>query len=261
MLPLGIIYRFLFSKGDEVIILMYHRVNDKVMKELSVKEKDFLWQMAYLKKKGYSVLTMDQVFKKINSNKIKGRHIVISFDDGYEDFTSKAFPILKQYGFPSILYLVPGYIEGDRDYWWDKDLGKSDLLSWKQILRLKDSQLVEFGSHTLHHLDLNRLEKDQIISEIENSKNIIEEKLNRRVRHFSYPRGIYNKEAEKIIYKKYDTGVLIFNGIPITPIMNIRYRARLKRIPIQRSDGKVLFLARIKGWLVLEELFRRIIKI
>ena len=70
--------------------------------------------------------------------------------------------------------------------------------------------------------------------------------------------SIYNKVAEKIIFSHYDTGVLILNGIPITPFININYRTRLKRTPIQRSDGKILFIARIKGWLVLEEVLRKI---
>ncbi|HHT49889.1 MAG TPA: polysaccharide deacetylase family protein [Eubacteriaceae bacterium] len=258
ILPFGILYRMVNRENEEIIILMYHRVNDKVKKELSVKEKDFKWQMRYLKRKGYSLLTMDEVFRKIKDNKIKGRHIVLSFDDGYEDYITNAFPILYQYGFPSILYLVPGYIDHNKVFWWDKDLGKSDLLSWQQILKLKENNLVEIGSHTQHHLDLDKLEEDQLAFEIKKSKEEIENRLNNKVCHFSYPRGIYNKVAEKIIFSHYDTGVLILNGIPITPFININYRTRLKRTPIQRSDGKILFIARIKGWLVLEEVLRKI---
>lgn len=259
ILPFGILYNIFHSNNNEIIILMYHRVNDEVKKELSVREKNFRWQMDYLKRKNYLLLSMDQAFRKIKNNNIEGRYIILTFDDGYEDYLTKAFPVLNQYNFPSIIYLVPGYIDLNQVFWWDKDLGKSDLLSWQQILELKKSPIIEFGSHTLHHYDLDTLQKSQLAFEIQKSKEIIEDKLNRRVCHFSYPRGLYNKDAEEIIYKEYDTGVLIFNGIEITPSLDIKYRARLKRIPILKSDGKYLFIARIKGWLVLEEIFRKLI--
>jgi peptidoglycan/xylan/chitin deacetylase (PgdA/CDA1 family) len=259
ILPFGMLYRLFHRNKNEIIILMYHRVNYEVKKELSIKEKNFQWHMDYLKRKNYTVLSMDQAFRKIKNNNIGGRYIVLTFDDGYKDFLTNAFPILNQYNFPSILYLVPGYIEQNQVFWWDKDLGKSDLLSWQQILKLKESPLIEFGSHTLHHYDLDTLQKSQLTFEIQKSKAIIEEKLNRRVGHFSYPRGLYNKDAEEIINNIYDTGVLIFNGVEITPSLDIRYKARLKRIPILKSDGKYLFIARIKGWLILEEIFRKLI--
>jgi hypothetical protein len=33
---------------------------------------------------------------------------------------------------------------------------------------------------------------------------------------------------------------------------------KLKRLPVQQSDGKYLFAARINGWLIAEELIRKI---
>lgn len=258
LLPFGILYRIFYKNKNEIIILMYHRVNDEVKKELSVKAKNFQWQMNYLRRKNYSVLSMDQAYRKIKNNNIKGRYIVLSFDDGYEDYLIEAYPILNKYNFPSILYLVPGYIDQNQIYRWDKDLGKSDLLSWQQILILKENPLIEFGSHTLHHYDLDRLQRNQLAFEIQKSKEIIEKRLNRKICHFSYPRGLYNKDAEELIKNQYDTGVLIFKGKKITPSLDIKHRARLKRIPIQRSDGKYLFIARIKGWLVVEEILRKV---
>src|SRR5690554_5927907 len=112
---------------------MYHRVNDVVEKELSVKRSHFTWQMRYLKQKKYSIISMDQAYGMLRSNKLKGRHIVLSFDDGYRDYYQEACPILNEYQFPSILYLVPGYIHSDKVFWWDQDVGESELLSWERL--------------------------------------------------------------------------------------------------------------------------------
>src|SRR5690554_2452601 len=108
------INRHFIDRKDGIIILMYHRVNDGVRKELSVKRKDFLWHMNYLKKNNYSVISMGEAYERIRNNDITGKHIVLTFDDGYRDFYRDAFPIIKDHGFPSILYIVPGYIEKDR---------------------------------------------------------------------------------------------------------------------------------------------------
>ena len=259
LLPFGILYQLFNGNKDEIIILMYHRIKDDIKKELSIKKNHFSWQMNYLKKNNYSVLSMSEAYEKIKNNAIKGRHMVISFDDGYQDYYSDAFPVLKQHQFPSILYLVPGYIDNDQVYWWDVDIGQSQLLSWEKIRELGGSPLIEFGSHTLNHYDLNTIKGKQLEYELQKSKDILQEKLKKPVEHFSYPRGIHHEEAEKMIKQIYDTGVLIFNGEEITPPFDIENRAILKRIPIQRSDGKYLFIARIRGWLVVEEFIRRII--
>lgn len=257
LLPFGIMYQFLFNNRNEIIILMYHRVNNDIKKELSVKKEYFQWQMNYLKRKNYSVLSMDEAYEKIKNSTIKGKHIVLSFDDGYEDYYHEAFPILLEYAFPSILYLVPGFIDSDKIFWWDEDLEKSDLLGWQQIKELGKNPLIGFGCHTMNHMDLNTLQESELENELIQSKKILEERLERKVKHFSYPRGIYSSIGEKILERNYNTGVLIFNGCKITTPFHKKDRTRLKRIPIQRSDGKFLFVARIKGWLVAEEILRK----
>jgi len=246
---------------NQINILMYHRVKNSVKKELSVKLNNFKWHMDYLSKSNHKVISMDDAYKRIITNNIDDSYVVLTFDDGYEDFYYNVYPILEKYKFPSILYIVPDYIETNKVFWWDRDLNKSELLNWIQIKKLLDNGMVDIGSHTCNHLDLNNLDKEQLLYEIRFSKYIIEEKLDIKVKHFSYPRGIYDKTAEKIIKKYYDTGVLIFNGEDISHKTNKCNLLKLKRIPIQRSDGKYLFVARLNGLLNLEEIIRKILKL
>ena len=233
---------------------MYKR--QVVEKELAVKKSHFIWQMRYLKENKFSVISMDEAYGMLRDNRLKGRHIVLSFDDGYRDYYQEAYPILNEYQFPSILYLVPGYIDSDKVFWWDQDVGASELLSWEQLKECSSNPLVTLGSHTMNHYDLDTLNHQDLGVELVGSKKILQEQLDCPVRHFSYPRGIYSKEAECVIKEHFDTGVLIFNGIRITDDFQLENRTKLKRIPVQRSDGKYLFIARIKGWLVGEEILR-----
>ncbi|HZJ57151.1 MAG TPA: polysaccharide deacetylase family protein [Clostridia bacterium] len=256
LLPLGIIHAVLFRSRDEIIILMYHRVDDGVKKELAVTRDSFNWHMGYLYRKRYSVISMEKAYSMISNNGIVGRHIVISFDDGYRDFYKNAYPILHRYKYPSIMYLCPGYIESPKKFWWDLDETDAELMEWKEIYELDGDGLVEFGSHTVEHRDMNLVSPAELEREIVESKTMLEKGLQKPVRHFAYPRGIYSKAGEQLLRKHYDTAVLISNGERIVK-KGIKQTHALKRIPVLRSDGRYLFIARIKGWLAMEELTRK----
>ena len=258
VIPFGLIYEAVRGEKNEILILMYHRVNNHIRKELSVKEEDFKRQMEYLKRKNYKVITMDDAVRMIRNREIKGKYIVLTFDDGYEDFYTNAWPVLKQHGFLSTVYIVPGYVETSMIFPWDQDIGESRLMNWEQIIELNKSRLVNFGSHTQHHFDLDKLDERCVEYELETSKQIIEDKLGCEVRHFAYPRGIYAQSCERLVPDMYDTGVLISDGKALTNKLGINFLISLKRIPIQRSDGYLLFSARIKGWLIMEEFLRKI---
>ncbi|RSK28311.1 polysaccharide deacetylase family protein [Bacillus sp. HMF5848] len=259
LLPIGLLFRFFKKQEPQATILMYHRVNDDIKKELSVSIENFLWQMNYLKRHQYEVITMDLLMKRVKEKKLTNKTIVLTFDDGYMDYFETTYPILKKFNFPSIQYLVPSYIETDKIFWWDQDLGSNQLMNWCQIVEISKSRLVQFGAHTVNHLDLDRIDEKMLGSEILVCKHILENRLNIPVYHFSYPRGRYNNMSENYVRNLYASGVSIFKGKPVTNKLASTDYAILKRVPIQRSDGKILFIARLKGWLVLEEFLRRLL--
>ena len=257
MIPWGMFY-VLFKGRSNLTILMYHRVNDDVSKELAVRNKDFQWQMEYLFRNHYKILSLDEAlgFNWAAINK-KEKYAVLTFDDGYEDFYDNAFPILYKYNYPSIVYLVSDYIESGKVFWWDKNLGDSKLLSWNQIAELKNSGIVQFGSHSMNHPDFNLLKKDEIRKELYKSQDLLQEKLSQEIKHFSYPRGIVTHCAQEMIGTYYKSAVSIFDGHEITEHNQKNDFMKIKRMPVQRSDGCYLFGPRLKGWLIIEEWIKR----
>jgi peptidoglycan/xylan/chitin deacetylase (PgdA/CDA1 family) len=260
-IPFGLFYNIFNKQENKIVILMYHRVNDSINKELSVKKNNFIWQMKYLKKSKFNVISMDDAVYKIKSKNINGRYVVLTFDDGYEDFYYNAYPVLTKHCFPATMYLVPGFIEMQRTFWWDEDIGVSELMNWSQIYELCKSNLITIGSHTLNHPNLeNKKDEGEIRYELEMSKLLLENRLKKSINHFCYPQGCFSKDAEKVAKEIYQTGVLIFNGKDITNSFDSNFLYRLKRIPVQNSDGKFLFISRLKGFLILEELIRKLIR-
>lgn len=257
LLPIGMIHALFFRAKDEILILMYHRVDGRVKKELSVSIRNFNWHMNYLSRKGYSVISMDEAYTMISKRNIKGRHIVITFDDGYKDYYTNAYPILRRQNFPSIIYLCPCYIGTNKRYWWDHDEEHIELMEWEDINRLNQEGLVLFGSHTLNHADMDQLSPIEVQKELVESQKILEKELGKSIRHFSYPTGIYSRVGEELLKEYYDTGVLISKGKRVDRKCSNHDVYTLKRIPILKSDGKYLFVARIRGWLIVEELIRK----
>lgn len=266
MIPFGFIY-VLFKRKSNITILMYHRVNEHLSKEICVTYKNFIWQMEFLKRKNYKVISLDEAIKLAyqntsdrkdrlayqNANDRKHKYIVLTFDDGYEDFYTNVYPILMKFKYPSTIYLVPGYIETEKVFWWDHNLGESKLMNWIQIKELSKSGNVQFGSHSMNHPDFNLINEEELLVELRLSREMLEERLDQKIKHFSYPRGIVTKSSMYCVKDYYETAVSIFDGYELSKSCKKDCFIKLKRLPIQRSDGRYLFGARLKGWLKPEE--------
>ena len=68
---------------------------------------------------------------------LPGRAVLITFDDGYLDFLTYAWPLLKSYGFSATVFLVTD--EVGRSNSWDRVYGEEvPLLGWKEIRQPQD---------------------------------------------------------------------------------------------------------------------------
>lgn len=118
-----------------------------------------------------------------------GRRVILTFDDGYDDFLSEAHPVLDSVGFSATVFIVVDRIGKTNE--WDASRGfrSRRLLSLRQIRELH-RQGVHFGSHTLTHPWLTNLSDQDLEREISGSKHKLEDLLGAEVPCFSYPWGI-----------------------------------------------------------------------
>ncbi len=108
------------EKGGVLRILVYHRIIPEG-KSISpaVSRKNFLKQLEYLKKH-YRVISLDEGIRRFKEKNLPPRTVCITFDDGYRDVFTEAFPCLKKFNLPFTLFLSSGLIEEGKLSWTEK---------------------------------------------------------------------------------------------------------------------------------------------
>lgn len=177
--------------------------------------------------------------------------VVLTFDDGYEDTYTTAFPILLEAGFSFTLYVASDQVERA-----SKGDGATGSLNWGQIQEMVDSGIVTLGAHTHTHADLRTIPSDAIESELATCDDLIAERTGVVPEHFAYPWGYWSAHADAIVRARYRSAVLggsPESSRPLDP-------HRIPRFPVQRSDGARFFEGRLEGGFLLEERVRRRIR-
>ena len=177
-------------------ILMYHSIDlsDRMIDHmgLAVPTEVFAMQMAYLRDRGFHVISlMDYVNARRSESTLPTGAIVITFDDGYRSILTHALPILRRYSYSATLFANIHFIEKKLSpdcYWHDWP-----TLSWEEVLVLQDSG-ISIGAHAVTHTKLSALGAEEASREISLSKTIIEKNIGRSITEFSYPQGAFNNQ-------------------------------------------------------------------
>src|SRR6476646_12209578 len=75
-----------------------------------------------------------------------------------------------------------------------------DVMDWDD-LRSLDRNLITVGSHTMSHPILTKLSGQEIESEISDSRQCLEQRLERKIDFFCYPNGAYDRRAYQLVQK------------------------------------------------------------
>lgn len=239
--------------GDGILrtpILMYHSISDSggarhPYYETATSPERFAEQMRYLSELGYEAIRLSEAAEFLAQRRPGTvKPVVITFDDGYRDFYTRAFPVLATYGFTANVFLPTAYIAESRASF----LGM-ECMNWSEVREL-DAAGIEFGSHTVNHPKLKDLHPEAVDQEVLRSKATIEDKLGRAVSTFSYPyafpetnRPFVERLRATLIRSGYQTGVSTVIGTA-GPSQD---RFFLPRLPVNTADDLILFKAKLDG--------------
>ena len=173
-----------------VPILMYHYIrqppsptDDRLGWGLSTSPEDFRQQMNYLDDHGFHPVTLDHLRAYLNGARtLPDRPVVLTFDDGYADLYTEAFPVLKQHHFRAVAYIVSGFV------------GNVGVSVTADQVREMDAYGIEIGAHTVNHVDLTKA-GGSVWYEVKGSKDALEALLGHPVLDFCYPSGRFNGEV------------------------------------------------------------------
>jgi peptidoglycan/xylan/chitin deacetylase (PgdA/CDA1 family) len=117
--------------------------------------------------------------------------LAITFDDGYEDNYTVAWPILQEFGFPATFFAATDYV-GNRARF-NRDWQPA-MMSWLQLREMAAAGM-EIGSHTCSHPHLPTLDATALRHELAGSRAALEERLALPVRSLAYPHGLHTSQV------------------------------------------------------------------
>ncbi len=218
-------------------ILMYHRIADEGPSALDrwrVDTASFSRQLDYLADAGFRTVTLDEWRAAAERRTpLPGHAVVLTFDDGYVDFATNAWPLLEQHGFGAIVALVADRVGGVAE--WDASYGEpAPLLDWPAIRDLA-AKGVDFASHSVSHTPLTALSLDDAARECARSRLVLERELGRAVSTFVYPHGAHDPVVDHIA-----GGLGYVYGLSTEPGV-ARFRDRLLALPRREVTGDMSF--------------------
>lgn len=209
---------------EQAVILMYHSVSPGADYFMNVEPRDFERHMEYIKKSGRPVIALGELVRRLKTEEVLDGAIVITFDDGYRDNYTIAFPLLQRYGFPATIFVTTDLI-GKSD---KRDLERLTIAEMKEM---EASGLIAIEPHTRSHPRLSKLDPERAREEIVGAKQYLESQLQKSCQHFAYPYGDFNDETEKIVGEVFESACSVSEGT-VRKGMDPR---TLRRVSIDRS--------------------------
>jgi len=211
--------------ANRIPVVAYHCVGEG-NSVLEVSPVTFRKQLAYLKNSGYRTLCLSEYLRKDGIKPHKriparqgpdSKQFLITFDDGFQELYTYAFPILKEFSFTAVVFVPTDYI-GQPAGWIQRDtddisarllpnisltnsevaghirhlerLSKRQLLTWSQIYQMNEYG-IDFQSHSCSHPFFSKLDRREVMKELKDSKATLEARLQNKVQSFAYPYGDY----------------------------------------------------------------------
>ena len=185
----------------QVPILAYHRVatdGPSSLRRWRVDPELFRKQLRLLRAHGYHSVTSADLLKARETNTpLPGRPVLITFDDGYQDFADTAWPILEAEGFNAEVFIVTDRVGATAT--WDFHHGQTALLmTWPTIQSLHGKG-VRFGSHLATHTPATNLSSHALLCEMLRSRADLQSRLRVPVFSIALPHGAADERANRIM--------------------------------------------------------------
>ena len=188
-------------------VLMYHKIPAAPLAtkhQIYVTKENFEKHLAYFKRRKLAPITFRDYLEFASGERplagFPPRPIILTFDDGYTDNYTNLLPLMQQYGYRGVLYLLGDF---DLSYnKWDADVDPAEPRA--EIMDPAQKQAFvaagwEIGAHTMSHPRLTKLPLPEAAAEIQRSKAALETGLQTTIVSFAYPYGDLNEAVKDAV--------------------------------------------------------------
>lgn len=241
-------------------VLMYHSISETpepgvaAYYQTVTRPEIFRRQMKALKEEGWRGVTLREGLAAIASSEQPTEKLVaITFDDGFEDFYTAAYPALRELGFSATMYLPTGFIGENQ-----QTFKEHACLTWREVSQMH-ADGVEFGSHTVTHPKLWDLTWSRIAGELQDSKSAIEQRIGASAPSFAYPYAFPQRDRDFTARFRDELQKAGYENCVTTIIGRVARdddRFVLKRLPANSCDDADLLGAKLEGaydWLAIAQ--------
>lgn len=179
-------------------ILMYHHIENLSQAtieghtKLTVGDNFFDEQMQYLTSRGYTSISLQDLVNAVYAHQsVPSKSFVVTMDDGYADWYTYAFPILKKYHVIGNLFIISGLV------------GNPGYLTWNQLKEMASSDIIRVYNHTWSHIALGSASRDKIEFEMTTSQSELQSELGKPINIMAYPNGSFSPLAISVLQEQH----------------------------------------------------------
>ncbi|PBJ83244.1 poly-beta-1,6-N-acetyl-D-glucosamine N-deacetylase PgaB [Lysobacteraceae bacterium NML93-0399] len=216
-----------------LLVLSYHDIRDDVAPKgdpdpYAVSTTNFAQHLDWLRAHGYEAVSVQAVLDaRAGRGTLPEKAVLLTFDDGLRSAYTHVFPLLRAFGWPALVAPVTSWVElpeGTVVPYGPRDFTRDDFLTWAQLREMRDSGLVEVGSHShdLHRglpgnpfgnqlpaavtriwtadggYETETAWRARIEADLQTSRDLIERHLGQAPRVIVWPYAAYNDVANGI---------------------------------------------------------------
>ncbi len=239
----------LVALGDSIVpvptgitVLIYHRIGAGTGGAVDTDLDVFRAQLAHLGEH-HRVISLDDAVRELGSTATAPpaeNGVVITFDDGTDDFALHALPALVEARLPATLFACTRSIDDGSPFPWG-----AAPTSWEALREATSTGLVTVGSHTHTHVLLDRTPEPVVRDELDRSIDLIGEQLGQAPIHFAHPKAIAGSPAaERLVRERFVSASLARSRVNRPGRADVY---RIWRTPVQRLDDLDRFAAKAAG--------------
>ena len=197
-------------------VLGYHAVGDQrpgLESHLVLPEREFHQHLDWLLALGYRTVRLEDIVAAFDgTDSLPPRPVLLTFDDGYAELASTAFPALEARGMTASVFVVTRHLGGS-NVWDNAPGGPSVPLLTSADVKSWHGKGIQFGAHTRTHPRLSQLQPDAAAREISGSADDLAAIIGERIRAFAYPYGDADPTAARIVANTFRLGFSSWRGL------------------------------------------------